>query len=55
MINLGTSFSMVIIRIWWGVNSILYVIQLEIMHVSLEKIKCTDVVKIDHVLPRVLA
>jgi len=46
---------MVIIRIWRCVVSILHVIQLEIVHVSLEEIICTDVVKVYHLLPRILA
>jgi len=46
---------MVIIRIWWGVISILYVIQLETMHVGLEKVKGTEVVEISNALPRILA
>jgi len=46
---------MVIIRIWWSVVSILYVIQLEIMHVGLEEVQSSDVVEIETALSRVLA
>jgi len=51
----ASAISMVIIRIWWGVVSIVYVIHLEIMHVGLEEIECTDVVDVHAALPRVLA
>jgi len=46
---------MVMIIILWGVISILYVIQLEMMHVGLEEIKGTDIVVVNSVLPRILA
>jgi len=54
LINLSSRISIVIIRILWGVISILYVIQLESIHVGLEEIECTDVAKVNSVLLGIL-